>query len=63
MNVLSRFYTYDKQEVLVIKEGSSFYILANNIKIGPYANLQQAEDKAEDLVYGVEHNANLSIPR
>ena len=25
MNVLSRFYTYDKQEVLVIKEGSSFY--------------------------------------
>ena len=54
MNVLSRFYTYDKQEVLVIKEGSSFYILANSIKIGPYANLQQAEDKAEDLVYGVE---------
>ena len=63
MNVLSRFYTYDKQEVLVIKEGSSFYILANSIKIGPYAHLQQAEDKAEDLVYGVEHNANLSIPR
>ena len=55
MNVLSRFYTYDKQEVLVIKEGSSFYILlANSIKIGPYAHLQQAEDKAEDLVYGVE---------
>ena len=63
MNVLSRFYTYDKQEVLVIKEGSSFYILVNSIKIGPYAHLQQAEDKAEDLVYGVEHNANLSIPR
>lgn len=54
MNVLSRFYTDDKQEVLVIKEGSSFYVLVNSIKIGPYAHLQQAEDKAEDLVYGVE---------